>query len=140
MITHEKSKRWKWNQPGRDVRVDLNMSDQPCRFTAGFGAVCLAALAYIACGERSTDGLTATVTDQVHPVLIRNDHNVVLQVEVDSKRRSPAHLQSIEFALDGTDDPNDLESLELFHTGAKREFAADARFGERAQPSAKISF
>jgi sialidase-1 len=116
------------------------MSYQPHGFTAGFGVVCLAALLHVACGARSTDGLTATVTEQVHPVLIRNEHNVLLQVVVNSKRKFPAHLQSLEFALDGTDDVNDLESLELFHTGGKQEFAADARFGGSAQPSAKLSF
>ena len=102
--------------------------------------VCSLALGLAACGQRATEGLTATVTQHVHPVLIRNDHNVVMQVVIDSKRATPARLQSVEFNLDGATDMNDLESLELYQTGAKSEFAADAAFGERAAPAAKISF
>jgi sialidase-1 len=116
------------------------VSDPKYHFAGGFSFICVASLMLVACGERGTEGLTATVTPHVHPVLIRNEHNVILQMVIDSKRKHPARLQSVEFALDGTDDVNDLESLELYQTGAKPEFAPDAAFGERVQPAAKISF
>src|SRR5436305_9375953 len=96
--------------------------------TVSFGVICVATLLLAGCGERSTEGLAVTVIQQVHPVLIRNDHNAVLQVVVDSKRKSPARLRLLEFALNGADDLNDLESLELYQTGSKQEFAADAAF------------
>jgi sialidase-1 len=100
--------------------------------------VCLASLLLAGC--RGTDGLAAKVTQQVHPVLIRNDHNVLLQLVIESKRTSPASLRSVAVSLDGTDDLSDIELLEVYHTGAKPTFAADARFGGPVQPAPKVSF
>jgi sialidase-1 len=114
------------------------MSNQEHGIAVGVGIVCVAALLLAGCS--ATEGLTATVIQPVHPVLIRNDQNVMLQLVIDSKRSAPAQLQSIEFSLEGTDDLNDLEALEVFPAGAKPEFAAEARFGKSAQPSAKVSF
>lgn len=83
------------------------------------------------CGG-ATDGLTATIGQPVHPVLIRNDQNVLVQITIDSKRTSPAKLESLEFSLAGTDSLDDLEALEVFH--------GDTRFGETVKPSAKVAF
>ncbi|MBM3775426.1 MAG: hypothetical protein FJW37_09720, partial [Acidobacteria bacterium] len=104
----------------------------------GMGAICSVGLVLAGCGPQG--GLTATVSQQVHPVLIRNDHNVLLRLVIDSKRASPVSLRSLEVSLEGTDDLGDLESLEVYRTGAKQEFAADARFSPIAQPSAQVSF
>ena len=46
----------------------------------------------------------------------------------------------MDFTLNGTDDVNDLEALEVYFTGAKAEFAADAAFGQSVPPAAKVSF
>jgi len=83
------------------------------------------------CGG-ATDGLTATIGQPVHPVLIRNDQNTLVQITIDSKRTSPAKLESLEFSLAGTDSLDDLEALEVFH--------GDTRFGETVKPSAKVAF
>ena len=109
-------------------------------FGAGAGIICVAALFNMACGSRGTDGLTVSVTKDVHPVLIRNDRNVLMQMTIDSKRTTPAQLQSVEVALDGSTDINDLDSVELYYTGSKPEFGSEFRFGQPAQPSAKLSF
>lgn len=91
------------------------------------------------CGK-ATEGLTASVTQPVHPVLIRNDHNVLLQLTIDSTRPSAVQLQSLEVSLDGTDDLGDLDLLELFSTGKKVEFASDVRIGEPTVPALKVLF
>lgn len=91
------------------------------------------------CGCASvTHGLTAKVTQPVHPVLIRNEHNVLLQLTIDSTRRSTAQLQSLEFSLTGTDSLDDVESLEVLPTGPKAEFVPELRFGEAVKPAEKI--
>ena len=74
----------------------------------------------------------------VHPVLIRNEHNVLLQLTIDSMRQSTARLQSFEFSLAGTDSLDDVELLEVLPTGPKAEFVPEARFGEAVKPAEKI--
>ncbi|MCC6863152.1 MAG: exo-alpha-sialidase, partial [Bryobacterales bacterium] len=101
----------------------------------GTAAVLLAA----GCG-RAPAGITATVTERVHPVLIRNDHNELLELLLDVRREDPVSLRSVTCRLDGTSDPGDLESLEMFGTGGKREFAPGAAFGTPARPAAEITF
>jgi sialidase-1 len=88
----------------------------------------------------ATSGLTLSVTSHVHPVLIRNDRNVLMQVSVKSARSAPIDLQSMDFALDGTTDLNDVESLELLWSGAKPDLEAATRFGDAVSPVAKVSF
>jgi len=102
------------------------------------GLVCLLALFLSGCG--AGEGLTAQVSQPVHPVLIRNEHNILLQVTIDSRRNSPVGLKSIEFSLAGTDRIEDIEALEVLHTGAKPEFDASVRFGETVPPAVKVTF
>ncbi len=106
--------------------------------------LCLAALLLpLAGGTRgagSSKGLDASTTQRVHPVLIRNDHNALLQVVVEVKHKQDVRVRSVGFSLDGTDNLSDLESLELFYTGEKREFAPETAFGKPVQPAARISF
>ena len=80
------------------------------------------------------------MSQRVHPVLIRNDHNALLQVVVEVKQKEDVRLRSVAFSLDGTDNLSDLESLELFYTGEKREFATETVFGKPAQPAARDLF
>ena len=106
--------------------------------------LCLAALLLpLAGGTRgagSSKGLDASTTQRVHPVLIRNDHNALLQVVVEVKHKQDVRVRSVGFSLDGTDNLSDLESLEPFYTGEKREFAPETAFGKPVQPAARISF
>jgi len=92
------------------------------------------------CGLRGGEGLTVTTRQQVHPVLIRNDRNPIVQVVVDAKETVRERLQSFEFALTGTDDVNDLESLELVHTGSSQTLGDGTMFGEHAAPAQKVTF
>ena len=64
------------------------------------------------------DEIQAKVSQRVHPVLIRNDHNALIQVVVDVKQKG-VHVTSLTFSLRGTDDLTDIESLRLFYSGRK---------------------
>jgi sialidase-1 len=64
-------------------------------------------------------GITATSSQRVHPVLIRNEHNPLIQVVVDVKRPG-IHATRFTFSLRGTDDLNDIDSLRLYCSGEKR--------------------
>jgi sialidase-1 len=88
------------------------------------------------CGPQN--GLKVSVTDPVHPVLIRNPQNVLLQVTLDSA--AGGKLTSMEFATEGSTDLGDLDNFEVFATGAKTQFAAETRFGGEAPPAQTISF
>jgi sialidase-1 len=103
-------------------------------------SVYLAAMLSVGCGGRGANGLAVSESRHVHPVLIRNDRNVLVQVVVDSSRSTPAQMESAEFSLEGTTDLNDLESVELFYTGKQPEFGAEKFFGGPAAPAAKVSF
>ena len=103
-------------------------------------AVVALAVACAGCGMRANEGLSVTAREPVYPVLVRNDRNPILQVTVESKDAVRDKLQSFEFALTGTDDVNDLESLELVHTGANQALGDGTAFGERTAPAQKVSF
>lgn len=85
-------------------------------------------------GER----LDFSVVDPVHPVLIRNPQNVLLRVTVNAAAES--ELTSMQFSTEGTTDLAGLESLALFATGAKTEFAMDRPFGNAEPPSKNVAF
>ena len=85
-------------------------------------AACLAlVLAAAGCGGSAPAGLEVTASQRVHPVLIRNDHNPLMRLTVEA--RDPGlSARSFTFRLSGTDDPNDIESLELFFRAMGRIF------------------
>jgi len=108
----------------------------------------------------SEEAVQATVSQRVHPVLIRHDHNalaqVVLEVGQDGIRAT-----SFTFSLSGTDDLRDIESLQLFYAGSRPmtdfdalrsgiSFSEDREsvlaeflgnpFGTLAQPAAELTF
>ncbi len=91
-------------------------------------------------GSDSSRQLEISIRQPVYPVLIRNEHNPILQVVMEVKQKEDVGLRSMTFSLKGTDSPGDLESLEMFYTGEIGEFAAERRFGEQAQPAVSISF
>ena len=90
--------------------------------------------------EDSQSGeLQATVVQRVHPVLIRNDHNALFHLVVRAK--SPfVMVRSITVSLAGTDDRNDIDSMQMFSTGEHAEFSAEGSFGDAARPDGTIVF
>lgn len=85
-------------------------------------------------------GVDATTSQRVHPVLIRNDHQPILQLTVQVTGAQEAHLNSVACSLEGTDDPADLDSLRLFYTADRQTFTADQPFGDPTQPGSQLSF
>ncbi len=63
-----------------------------------------------------------------------------LRVVIESNDSTNVRVKSLAFKLDGTDDLGDLESLALFSTGDKLDFASTTAFGEPTRPSATITF
>ena len=127
------------------------MSHRTPHVAIGLGIVCLAAALLLLTsdtqGEDAPQGLTAETTRRVHPVLIRNERNALLEVVLDVKRTDEVRLQSVTFTLNGTNIADDLELLELFNTGEKLEFSAETPIrrhvravGQPTPPSAEVSF
>ncbi len=71
-----------------------------------------------------------TTRQHVHPVLIRNDQNSLLRIIVHSSEDGP-QVSSFVISLKGTDDLNDVKSLQLFNPQRKP-------FAKSAKPSDKI--
>ncbi len=99
---------------------------------------CLAGLTWILAGLASPDvkaaDLTAVVTQQVHPVLMRNDHNALFRLTITADDPFVL-LRALTVSLRGTDDPRDIDSLQLFFAGEKGEFSTTARFGDATRPT-----
>jgi sialidase-1 len=74
---------------------------------------------------------------QIHPVLIRNDHNHLQQVIIHAPKEG-IFLHSLTFSLEGTDDLHDLESLEVRILGWENDDRQAARFGERTSAAAEV--
>ena len=55
----------------------------------------------------------------MHPVLIRNEHNSLIQVVVVATQPG-MHATRFTFSLRDTDDRNDIDSLRLYYSGDKR--------------------
>jgi len=114
------------------------------QFVTCIEVLCLIEVLSLAAGcarrGQTAEGITATATQRVHPVLIRKDHNELLELVLDVTRSGEVRLESVSCSLDGTGNPDDLEVLELFYTGERREFAAETAFGKPAALSANISF
>ena len=83
--------------------------------------------------------LTAVASQRIHPVLIRNDRNHLMQVQIDAPHDG-AFLTSLTFSLTGTDDLGDVEDLEVFFHGAGQDGPPSATFGERTQPASEVVF
>ena len=99
---------------------------------------CLAGLTWILAGLASPDvkaaDLTAVVTQQAHPVLVRNDHNALFRLTITADDPFVL-LRALTVSLQGTDDPRDIDSLQLFFAGEKGEFSTTARFGDAIRPT-----
>ncbi len=91
------------------------------------------------CGGPAPAGLEVTASQRVHPVLIRNEHNSLVRLRVEA-REPGLRVRSFTFRLSGTDDPKDIESLELFYSGNGEDLEAGDRFGDPAGPAPELVF
>ena len=104
--------------------------------------------------------VSATALQRVHPVLLRNDHNCLIQV-IMQVSSGPVQVTSFTFSLKGTDDLADLETLQLFYSAQHKpqqldslrsgiRFSGDrqrvrkqltgAPFGGQVKPAAEVTF
>ena len=83
--------------------------------------------------------VTATQHQKIHPVLIRNDNNPLLQVRIESSQKS-VFLNAITFSLAGTDDIGDIDSLQIFLTRKEEKFETKVTFADHAIADREITF
>lgn len=82
---------------------------------------------------------TGRVTRPVHPILIRNQHGPLLKVVIDVPAGQTTQLTSLDFSLEGTDDLNDLDTVQLFSTGDNPEFSPATPIGQPVTPAKSIT-
>ncbi|MDA0658807.1 MAG: alpha/beta hydrolase fold domain-containing protein [Planctomycetota bacterium] len=99
---------------------------------------CLGSLSNGRAQEPKRD-LSAHVVRPEHPILIRNEHGPLLCVMIDVALGQTARLKSMEFSLDGTDDLNDIDTVQLLSTGEQESFSPAAPIGEAIAPARRIS-
>ena len=111
-------------------------------------------------GATKQDTIKATTSQRVHPVLIRNDHNALIQVILEVRQKG-IQATSLSFSLLGTDALEDIASLQLFYSGTRFASELDQRssgirfsgdptallanltdlpFGKTSKPTAKLTF
>jgi len=78
--------------------------------------------------------LSAVVTQEVRPVLIRNDHNRLFRLTVTAEQPFVL-VRSLTVSLAGTDDRDDIDVLEVFRSGGG--FETLVRFGDATRPRGK---
>ena len=72
-------------------------------------------------------GVSASMRQRVHPVLIRNEYNPLLQLTVESNK-ADVFLYALTFSLQGTDDLRDIDRLQLFSTGEADKYTIEVTF------------
>ena len=80
--------------------------------------------------------LTATVRQMTRPVLIRNEHNSLLQLTIHSKQPF-VQVRSIGVTLEGA---RNLESLQFYITGGTNALSSEMPLGERLRARKEIVF
>src|SRR5262245_45218809 len=85
-------------------------------------------------------GVSVRTLRRVPPVLIRNDHNPLLQVVVEVRGDKEVRLRAVHFTLDRCDDLADLASLELFAAGDGEALAASSPSGKPTVPARAVTF
>lgn len=88
--------------------------------------VCL--LVFVA-GPAIAADLTATSRSPVHPVLIRNEHNPLLQVIVEAKAEG-TKVTSLTFSLDGTLLSDDVVAVRLYFDGSRSSVSTKTPIGD----------
>src|SRR6185312_9267135 len=84
--------------------------------------------------------ITAATSQGVHPILVRNEYNELLQLVLDVKDGNDVKLRSIQFSLEGTDDIGDLALLELFSGDPSKGLSASSPFGAANFAARAVSF
>ncbi len=79
---------------------------------------------------------TAVTSQLARPVLIRNEHNSLLRLTINSEKPF-VQLQSITVSLEGA---SDLESLQFYFTGGEAGFSSQKPFGDRISPKQMLVF
>ena len=80
--------------------------------------------------------LGAVTRQMVRPVLIRNEHNSLLQLTINAKRPF-VQVQAITVELEGA---TELESLQFYFTGADGSFSTMKTFGDRLRSHKSVVF
>ena len=80
--------------------------------------------------------IRATARQRVHPVLIRNDHNSLLQLTLEVKPKD-VRVKTITISLENA---NHIEQLQLFYCGNMFNAKTDKPFGEIKRPAENIVF
>src|SRR5262245_24438536 len=83
---------------------------------------------------------SATTSQQVHPLLIRNERNEVLRLVVDGNGENELTLRAVHFRLEGTDDIGDIESLELLAGGETDDPSTGHPFGKASAVAGTVVF
>lgn len=105
-----------------------------------FTALLLAVSSFIASRQLPAQAV-ASMSQRVHPVLLRKEHNSLLRVAVEVREDTAVvELRSVTIGLDGTDDLSDLAALELFYTGEKQVLSTERSFGKLLEPSKTATF
>lgn len=84
-------------------------------------------------------GIEASVVRRVHPVLIRNERNALLQVTLDVKATDAATANAFAFTLTRDDAAADIEALEMFYSGDKVDLAAAASYGKPVSVASNVT-
>ena len=105
----------------------------------GLAALLLLVVSLAGCPGTDPARLGVSASQRVHPVLIRNEHNPLLRLTVEAEARGLT-AESFTFALNGTDEPNDIESLQLFYSGDKEDFEPTNEFGAALTPNDELIF
>ena len=99
--------------------------------------VAFLAVTILSCpGALSADELSATVTQEVRPILVRNDHNSLVRLTV-TAAKPYVEVRCLTISLSGTDDRDDIDVLEVFRGGEGGGFATTVRFGDATRPRGK---
>ena len=83
--------------------------------------------------QATADELSAVVTQRVHPVLVRNEHNALFRLTINAGAPF-VQLRAVTVSLEGTDDRRDIDSLQLFFAGENGEFNSAMPFGDALRP------
>jgi sialidase-1 len=98
-------------------------------------------LIFVACIAASSVAqgadVKAVVRHAVRPMLIRNDHNVLVELDLDAGDEPYVQLKSISASLEGAED---LESLQFYLTGAEPAFSGEKPFGDRLPAEKTMNF
>src|SRR5262249_53026987 len=83
---------------------------------------------------------SAATSQQVHPLLIRNERNEVLRLVMDGNGENEVTLRAVHFRLEGTDDLGDIEALELLAGGETDDLSTGRRFGKASAAAGTVVF